>query len=274
VDVRTEIETYSVSTARRIATTLNLDHDSIRIGDVLPRGWHFPLLAGDTPRALIRSDGFPGLGVTMPELGLPRLVLSRRSVEFLGDIGVGEDIRRRSWIHQITHEGTPDAPFAIVDVDHEITSTSNELLVRERQSYALLPALDGERPATVPKHTPTRPTAELMTSITPDDTMLFQYSALCFNSHRIHIDRDYARNVERYPDLVVNGGLTALLCLEFIRAHISTPIKSIALRYVAPLFGNRSLTIEAEHANDDHNQRAVHVLDSLGAEAVVGSVTF
>jgi 3-methylfumaryl-CoA hydratase len=278
MDARTAIESCSASTTRRIAAMLNLDHESIHDGGVLPRGWHFPLLAGDTARAALRQDGFPGLGVTMPELDLPRLVLSRRSIEFYGDIDVGGEVRRKSWIHAITHKGSPDAPFAIVEVDHELTScestSNNDLLVRERQTYALLPALNGDRPAAERQpSTPTanpRPDADLTTSVTPDDTMLFQYSALCFNSHRIHIDRDYARNVEHYPDLVVNGGLTALLCLTFIRAHIDEPIISINLRHVAPLFCDQPLTIEVDAA--DQSSRTFRVVNSVGTEAVTGSV--
>jgi 3-methylfumaryl-CoA hydratase len=78
-------EHCTLATARRVAVMLGVDPDSLHDGDPLPRGWHFPLLAGETPRSLLRSDGFPGLGVPMPELDLARLVLSRRTVHFAGD---------------------------------------------------------------------------------------------------------------------------------------------------------------------------------------------
>ena len=89
-------EVCTLGTARRVASMLDLDPDSIRAGDALPRGWQFTLLAADTRRSALRADGFPGLGVPMPDLGLPRLMLVGRSVTFLADITVGAELVRHT----------------------------------------------------------------------------------------------------------------------------------------------------------------------------------
>jgi 3-methylfumaryl-CoA hydratase len=269
--VVTHLEHCSVAIGRRIAAMLDIDPDAVRADEPLPRGWHFPMLAGETPRSLLRTDGFPGLGVGMPQLDLPRLVLSRRTVEFIGDITIGSMLRRVSRIERIIRKGTDDNPVAIVDVDHRLESAATgEALVHESQTYALLPARTTPTPvdsdATF-RHAspPTAPGAQ----ITPDDTLLFQYSALCFNSHRIHIDRNYARDVERYPDLVVNGGLTTLLATEYLRRELGVRPRRLQLRYVGPLFCDNPLTIDLDRTTSPCRLR---VLDQDGAEAVVDVV--
>jgi 3-methylfumaryl-CoA hydratase len=263
----THLEQCSVAIGRRIAAMLDIDPDSVRNDELLPRGWHFPMLAGETSRSLLRSDGFPGLGVVMPQLDLPRLVLSRRTVEFFSDITIGTTVRRVSRIERITRKGSDDNPVAIVDIDHRLESAATgEALVYESQTYALLPArtapmLVGSDEAPLA----TGPGAQ----ITPDDTLLFQYSALCFNSHRIHIDRTYARDVEGYPNLVVNGGLTTLLATEYLRRELGVRPRRLQLRYVGPLFCGNPMTIELDRTASPY---PLKVLDQSGAEAVAGEV--
>jgi 3-methylfumaryl-CoA hydratase len=157
-----------------------------------------------------------------------------------------------------------------VEIDHELAAAeTGQPLVNEQQTYALLPANDGKR-----EHTP-RPPSDRQPGdnervVTPDATLLFQYSALCFNSHRIHIDRDYARNVEGYPDLVVNGGLTTLLATEFIRTTLRATISSLRLRYVGPLFCGQLLTLAV---NTTTTPWVIQVTDANGASAAIGDAT-
>jgi 3-methylfumaryl-CoA hydratase len=95
----------------------------------------------------------------------------------------------------------------------------------------------------------------------PDETLLFQYSALGFNSHKIHLDRNYAQNIEGLPDLVVNGGLATLLMTEFVRNELKLNLSEIKVKHLVPLYCNRPLTISHDESElkvfDDKNELAV-----------------
>jgi 3-methylfumaryl-CoA hydratase len=257
-------EGCSVATARRVAAMLDLEPDDITAASVLPRGWHFVLLAADARRSALRSDGFPGLGVPMPDLGLPRLMLGGRTVSFLQDIPIGATVMRASAVRTIVRKTTASGSMAVVTLAHELrVAERSEPALVETQTYLLLPprvadaaAPDAERLAPVQVHTKT---------IVADETLLFQYCALGFNSHRIHWDRDYARKVEGFPDLVVNGGLATLLLTEFLRRDLGVTPAAISVRHVAPLYCNRPITLAADRAGqrwlvkafDDRNRVAV-----------------
>jgi 3-methylfumaryl-CoA hydratase len=248
---------------------LDLDAAAIDTGTALPRGWQFVLLGADTRRSALRADGFPGLGVPMPDLGLPRLMLGGRSVAFRGDISIGAAVRRTSAMQGIRHKTTDAGPRAVVTLLHELrVEGASEPAVVETQTYLLLPprkATPGdevEAPTAAPAPAPT---ANHLATVVPDETLLFQYSALGFNSHRIHLDRQHAREVEGFPGLVVNGGLATLLLTEFLRRDLSVTPASIKVRHVAPLYCNRPITLAANRlgahwnlkAFDDQHQLAV-----------------
>lgn len=241
--IRTEI--CSVASVRRIAAMLNLNPDEVVEGAPLPRGWQFILMAADTKRSSLRADGFPGLGVTMPDLGLPRLMLGSRSVSYITDIPIGATVIRNSSIKSLTHKTTNSGPMVVAIIQHELrlTATSSPALV-EIQTYLLLPATKGASTVTGSNFS-AEITGYLVKTVVPDETLLFQYSALGFNSHKIHIDRAHARNVEGFPDLVVNGGLATLQLTEFLRQEIGVIPTSIKARHVAPLFCGSPITMVA-----------------------------
>jgi 3-methylfumaryl-CoA hydratase len=231
------------SAVRRVAAMLDLDPDGMTDGELLPRGWHFILLGAESRRSDLRADGFPGFGVPMPDLGLPRLLIAGRTVEFNGDIVIGALIQRTSFIKSITRKTSSSGPMAVVTVQHELRSTPQAPpAVVESQTFVLLAAQNAVADAGPPGPMP----AGLRKTMIPDETLLFQFSALGFNSHKIHIDRDHARKVEGLPDLVVNGGLTTLLLTELLRTDLKQTPARITARYSAPLFCHRPMTLAAE----------------------------
>lgn len=241
--VRTEI--CSVSAARKVAAMLDLDPDELAEGNALPRGWQFILMAADTRRSLLRADGFPGLGVTMPDLGLPRLLLGGRKVSYQKDIPIGAVVHRRSAIRSLTRKKTEAGPMAIATIQHDLhVGTDEQPAIVEEQTYLLLPARKGGSHTEI-TNSQLAYMGNKTSTVVPDETMLFQYSALGFNSHRIHIDRSHARNVEGFPDLVVNGGLATLLMTEFLRREVGITPSSLKVRHVAPLFCGRPITMVA-----------------------------
>lgn len=238
------VDIFTLAQARRVAVMLGIDPQAFSAGDPVPRGWHFALLAGETPRAGLRSDGFPGLGIVMPELNLPRLLLGQRSTTFQSDLRIGAPVTRHSAIASIVEKTGRGGPLAIVKVDHSLCSGDTQPQVVEVQTYFLagLPSAAEAAPKPAPSQLPTCGVTKV---VTPDDLMLFQYSALGFNTHRIHFDRDYATRVEGHPDLVVNGGLATLLATEFLRIDLGRRVKTLTARHLSPLYVNRPLTLFA-----------------------------
>lgn len=239
-------ETCALSTVRRVAAMLDLDPDAVAVGQALPRGWQFVLLGADTRRSALRGDGFPGLGVPMPDLGLPRLMLGSRTVAFHQDIPVGATVVRSSAVQKLVRKTTASGPMAVVTIAHTLClAGSPEPALVETQTYLLLPprpsgvAASQAPPAEAPQ------SAHCKTAV-PDETLLFQYSALGFNSHRIHLDRHHAREVEGFPDLVVNGGLATLLLTEFLRQDLGVTPAALTVRHVAPLYCNRPVMLTAD----------------------------
>lgn len=241
-------EPCTVITARRVAAMLDLDPSAFTEGDALPTGWHFILMGADTPRSALRADGFPGLGVSMPDLGLPRLLQGGRNVEYLGEIPIGATVQRTSAIRNLTQKDGASGPMAIVTIGHELRlGDADTPAIVETQTYFLLPAQRRPGSATA---TPQQVTAEKTKTVVPDETLLFQYSALGFNSHKIHIDKAYARDVEGFPDLVVNGGLSTLLLTEFARRELALQPARFTMKNVAPLFCGRPMTLAANRRDN------------------------
>jgi 3-methylfumaryl-CoA hydratase len=249
-------ERCSVAAVRRVAAMLDLDPDAVCVGDALPRGWQFVLLGADTRRSSLRADGFPGLGVPMPDLGLPRLMLGGRLVEFRADIPIGASVLRTSAVQSVRHKTTAAGPMAVVTLSHELRiDEQTEPALIETQTYLLM-SPGKAAPDEAPGQVAAPPATARVASLVPDETLLFHYSALGFNSHKIHLDRAHAREVEGFPDLVVNGGLATLLLTEFLRRDLGVRPAALKVRHVAPLFCNRPMTLAADQVGARWNLKA------------------
>jgi 3-methylfumaryl-CoA hydratase len=256
-------EICSLTMVRRVAAMLDLDTNTFSNGDILPKGWHFFMLAGETRKSELRADGFPGLGVPIPDLGLPRLLLGGRTVSYQADILIGSEIERTSFIKNITEKTTASGRMAIVTLQHELRPVlDSKPAIIETQTYILLEGIRNEELGIRNEELGIRKESIPNSKIQiPDETLLFQYSALGFNSHKIHLDRDYAQNVEGLPDLVVNGGLTTILITEFMRNDLGIDLTEIKLKHIAPLYCSRPFTIIFEDGElkiyDDKNVVAI-----------------
>jgi 3-methylfumaryl-CoA hydratase len=270
------VETGDIPTlaqVRRVAVMLGVIPLDLSDGNPLPRGWHFALLAGETPRHSLRSDGFPGLGIVMPQLDLPRLLLGQRTFSLQRQLRIGAPFRRVSRIVSIVEKAGKTGPLSIVKVEHVLSGDDGSAAVEESQTYYLAGSPSAGAASAEPPKTAPAPVPEGVGKVvTPDDLMLFQYSALGFNTHRIHFDRDYATRVEGHPDLVVNGGLATLLATEFLRVNLGKTVKSLSARHMAPLYVNRPLTILMTEPTVSGAK--VLLLDNGGVVAAELGVTF
>ena len=260
---RVKDDVCSRALIRRIAAMLDFESSAVQDLNELPLGWHFALMGGEVRRSDLRGDGFPGFGVPLPDLGLPRVLLGGRQVTYNHPIAVGDTVVCKSSLGEIAEKQIATGRMAIVNISNELTvSGASEAAIRETQTYFLLEGQGGH-----PKPAQERTKAQFEKTVRPDDTLLFQYSALGFNSHKIHLDRDYARTVEGLPDLVVNGGLITLLVTEALRNDLGVELRTLKSRHTAPLYVNRDMTIAANPFDggwdvsvfDDANVLAAHM---------------
>jgi 3-methylfumaryl-CoA hydratase len=209
----------SAPLARRLAATLNRPVDGLEDGVALPDGWHVILFGPTAPTSELGLDGHPRTGAFLPKLPLPRRMFAGRKVFFETPLVIGETVERVSTISDgVVKEGR-SGTLAFVTVTHDIMA-GDILRVREQQTVVYR----GEpKPgATKPSRAPEPPPGDCAwtATATPDAALLLRYSAVTFNAHRIHYDDAYTREVEGYPGLVVNGGLTAILLVEMARDRL------------------------------------------------------
>ena len=228
---------------QRVAAMLDRDPATFRDGDNLPRGWHFALFNPATPQSSLRPDGLAGLGVTLPELGLPRIMAAGRRTQFHGDIPIGAAVLRKSRTASVTPKQGRSGRFAIVTIEHNVfVADGGEPVLTEQQDYVLREAETGGAPVATPQPaTPAQAVIERL--IVPDETLLLRYCAITFNTHRIHYDLPYATTVEGYPALVVNGGIAPTFLIELFRAHAGREPAMVTTRNIAPLFCGRPVRL-------------------------------
>ncbi len=229
---------------RRLAAMLDRDPEALSEGDPLPRGWHPTMFNPPTRQSQLRHDGAADLGVTLPDIGLPRLMLGGRQNRFTGDIPIGARVRRESRQGGVQMKEGRSGRFALVKVEHRIfVAGSADPAVVEVQDYVLREAA-GAADAKAAAIAASKPAAAVGVQETPDATrvllpdeqLLFRYSAITDNPHRIHYDQPYAIGVEGYPALVINGSIPGMFLLELFRATVGREPVVVASRNLAPMF--------------------------------------
>ncbi len=254
---------------RRMAALLDRDPAEFANGDPLPRGWHVALFNPPTRQSELRADGAAHLGVTFPDLGMPRLMMAGRQMEFVGDIPINSSVLRVSRRGEVTHKVGKSGRFALVDVEHRITVDGNDTpVVIETNSYVLREAAGGAPTDPVVPAKTQVPPADVSRTVVPDETMLFRYSAITDNPHRIHYDLSYAQS-EGYPALVVNGTVPAMLLLEMFRTHVGGKPARWRSRNLAPIMCGETLTLTLSGEDDGWTMRAHGPSGKVAVEAKV-----
>jgi 3-methylfumaryl-CoA hydratase len=214
----------------------------------MPQGFHWCLCAPDAPTAALGPDGHP-LRDESPESFLPPVPLPRRmwassKVEFLAPLRIGEPVERLSRVASVTAKQGGSGQLVFVEIDHE-TLCAGVPAVRERQSLVYREAAPADAPLSPPEPGESRfdPAGwDAHRVLVPTEPLLFRYSALTFNSHRIHYDLPYARQTERYRGLVVHGPLTSTLLLGLAQRELGdNALKSFAFRGLSPAICGEAL---------------------------------
>lgn len=232
---RTEVmdDVATLAPLRGLTATLDRD-DPPQAGDAIPPCWHWLYFLPMHRQSEIGPDGHPRRGGFLPPVPLPRRMWAGSQIEFRAPLHAGQSISRLSRIDDVRVKEGRSGPLVFVNIQHEIRG-DGELIMVERQDIVYREMAQPGDPVPVAMPAPTD--SQWTRHVEPDDVLLFRYSALTFNGHRIHYDRKYATEVEGYPGLIVHGPLIATLLLDLLRRNLpSAKLLRFDFRAVKPLF--------------------------------------
>src|SRR5438874_3190533 len=234
-----------------LSATLDRDDPSPRQGDLLPPLWHWLYFLPVYRQSEVGPDGHAKRGGFLPPVPLPRRMWAGSRIEWQGPLAIGDEVSRNSSIVSIVPKHGRSGDLVFVVVRHEISTAAGLALVEEHDIvYRGLGAPEGERAPAASGAQSVGPAAWTR-RVVPDDVLLFRYSALTFNSHRIHYDRRYVTEVEGYPGLVVHGPLIATLLLDLLRHQLPEAVVTrYDFRAVQPLFDLHPFFVCGEPQSD------------------------
>lgn len=230
-----------------LCATLESDRYFPKRQGQLPVALYWCLAPPIAPISGLGPDGHPARGGFLPQIDdLPRRMWAGSTMEFLAPLTIGDTIERSSRIEGIDFKDGRRGPLCFVRVDHSI-STAKGVLVREQQNIVYRQA-DSPSIFQAPSSDAPSSNAQFSLRLKTDPILLFRYSALTFNGHRIHYDRPYATNIEHYEGLVVHAPLQATLLLEFAADVSGTAPRHFEFRGIQPLFDGASFFLKAQDA--------------------------
>lgn len=234
---------------RRLKASLDLVSIDLTNGTPLPILWHWLYFLDATERRATGPDGHPKRGGFLPPVKLRRRMFAGGRTDIVTPIRFGMHIQRTSTVERVEPRTGSTGELVIVGVHHTISSGS-DVLVEERQNIVYTSAapsrsvLDRESPAVAVDPMP------ISRDVATDEVLLFRFSALTFNSHRIHYDRTYAQTREGYSDLVVHGPLTAMCLADAANASSNDALKWFEFRASAPIHVGEVIRLRGTRIDD------------------------
>jgi 3-methylfumaryl-CoA hydratase len=224
-----------------LSATLDRDNRIPEAGELLPPLWHWLYFLPRHKQSEVGPDGHAARGGFLPPVPLPRRMWAGGRLTFKQPLRVGEPIERTSRVVSVEGKEGRTGNLVFVLVRHEIANPAGVAILEEHDIvYRDMPAPGAPQPA--PQRAPSESAWER--TIKPDDVLLFRYSALTFNSHRIHYDRRYVTEVEGYPGLVVHGPLIATLLVDLLRREMpKAVVAGFTFRAVRPTFDIASFSV-------------------------------
>lgn len=240
------VDRLSADLVRKYHATVDFPGDPPGEGEAAPQLIHFCLAQPAAPTAGLGPDGHPARGGFLPPVPLPRRMWAGGEISFLRELRVGQEICRVSRIENVQLKEGRTGALCFVTIRHLLVA-DNAPAIEERQDVVYrgldAPGAGGKALAPAPKGAHRRTTRA-------EAPLLFRYSALTFNGHRIHYDRRYVTQIEGYPGLIVHGPLqAALLCNYALELRGERPTR-FRFRGLSPLFDDDIFTLHASPLED------------------------
>ena len=229
-----------------LGATLGHDGD-FSAGAKLPPGWHWIFFNRFVPRSELGVDGHPKRGGFLPPVALPRRMWAGGRLSYDKPLAIGGEGIRESTILRVEEKSGRAGKLVFVTVSHRIGCDGVHCITEEQDIVYREVTASG---APAPAPTPAPRDAEWSEKVRPDTVLLFRFSALTSNGHRIHYDQAYARGEENYPDLVVHGPLTATLLQSFAAGRAGKPLAFFEFRGMSPLFVSAPFKLEGKTGGD------------------------
>jgi 3-methylfumaryl-CoA hydratase len=233
---RTESRDDVVSPGPVAALSATLDRDDPRpkAGDPLPLLWHWLFFLPIHRQSELGADGHARLGGFLPPVPLPRRMYGGGRIESHRPLCVGDSVSRLSRVEDVTYKEGRSGPLVFVKVRHSISNGAGLALIEDQDIVYRDDSKPGE---SVPQASRAPEPASWTREVRPDAVLLFRYSALTFNGHRIHYDRHFTTTAQGYPGLVVHGPLIATMLADLVRNNLpAANVSAFSFRAVAPLF--------------------------------------
>ena len=237
---------------RALSATLDRDDPVPEDGSAVPALWHWLYFLPHARQSEIGPDGHPRRGGFLPPVPLPRRMWAggRLRWEAGNPLRVGQQVQRVSTIRSVQHKTGRSGELLFVLVEHRFLNHDGLALVEEHDIVYRAAARPGD-PVPPPQQPPLAGQAAWSRTIVPDDILLFRYSALTFNGHRIHYDRQYVTQVEGYPGLIVHGPLIATLLLDLLRRQLpGARVVAFDFKALRPTFDLHPFSVHGKPRED------------------------
>lgn len=243
-----------------LAAALNRTFDDMAPTGALPPLWHLLILQKPAPQSELGPDGHPRRGGLIPPIPYPRRMFAGSRVRFIAPLYVGDEVERTTTIKSVTPKTGRNGNLVFLTLEQAFRGPRGVAIIEEQD--LVFRANDG------PRLVAQRPTADrgkpngfaVVETIHPDPVLLFRYSAATANSHRIHYDLEYVRNVEGYPNLIVHGPLQAILLADLATRHLRRPLTTFEFRMLKPIFVDSPFYCVARESN---GKTLLQTLDSI-----------
>jgi 3-methylfumaryl-CoA hydratase len=267
----TATDVVTASAMLKFAATLGLENPPMEKGTPIPPGWYGAFFPASHRPSQMRLDGQAAGGGIVPPIPLPRRRIGGTRVSFHEPLRIGDEITRKTEIADIKIDDGPSGAMATVIERNSISNSRGLAVIEERDMVMLSEARAEAAPATSPS---VPGEAKWRQEIEPNPPLLFRFSAIRFNSHRIHYDRDYVTKVEKLPGLVVQTSLISQLLIEMCRRELpARRLTSFDFKTVRQIYDTGKFTIAGTPAADGR-EATLWALDTNGNLAMTATAKF